>query len=144
MRFAYPYTLIPDDGGYLIQFPDVPEINSWVTADASEAERRTHISDALATGLFGYANAREPFPKPSKPRRGQKVAMPDALSCAKFALAEAMREQRVSNVALAKRMGVDERAVRRLLDVSQRSHIGEIERALSLLGRRLEVEARAA
>ena len=51
---------------------------------------------------------------------------------------------RVSNVALAKRMGVDERAVRRLLDVSQRSHIGEIERALSLLGRWLEVEAHAA
>ncbi|MGD9538889.1 MAG: hypothetical protein AB7P52_16480 [Alphaproteobacteria bacterium] len=144
MRFAYPYTLIRDEGGYLIQFPDVPEINSWVAADVSEAERHSHIADALASGLYFYASAREPFPRPSKPKRGQKVAAPDALSCAKFALAEAMREQRVSNVALAKRMGVDERAVRRLLDVSQRSHIGEIERALSLLGRRLEVEAHAA
>jgi antitoxin HicB len=144
MRFAYPYVLTRDRDGVDIDFPDVPECTAWFPLGLSEEQECKEISDALASGLYFYARAREPFPKPSRPKRGQKLAVPDALSCAKFALADAMREERVSNVALAKRMGVDERAVRRLLDVSQRSHIGEIERALALLGRRLEVDAHAA
>ena len=144
MRFAYPYSLTPDEDGYLIQFRDVPEVNSWIAADASPAERHSHIADALATGLAFYAKAREPFPKASKPKRGQKLAAPDALSCSKLALADAMREQGLNNVALAKRLGVTEPIVRRMLNVAHRSHIGEIERALSLLGRRLEVIDKAA
>ncbi len=144
MRFAYPYSLSRDGDGYLIRFPDVPEITSWIAADASVAERHAQIADALASGLAFYAKAREPFPKASKPKRGQKLATPDALSCAKLALAAAMREQGVTNVALAKRLGVTEAIVRRLINVAHRSHIGEIERALALLGRELEVVERAA
>lgn len=46
----------------------------------------------------------------------------------------------VSNVALAHRLGLDEKAVRRLRAPLHRSHIDIIERALRELGHRLVVE----
>ena len=45
----------------------------------------------------------------------------------------------LSNSALARRLGMDEKAVRRLRDPLHRSHIGQIEAALRILGKRLEV-----
>ena len=61
---------------------------------------------------------------------------------AKLALYAAMREQGVTNVALAVRLGVQENAVRRLLDPGHRSHITSVEKALEAVGRSLVVEDR--
>ena len=55
-----------------------------------------------------------------------------------------MREAKTTNVALAKRLGVAENAVRRLLDLDHRPHIGQIEAALAVFGKRLVVEVRDA
>ena len=63
---------------------------------------------------------------------------------AKLALYAAMREQGVTNVALAARLGLQENAVRRLLDPGHRSHITSVEKALEAVGRYLVVEDRAA
>ena len=60
------------------------------------------------------------------------------------ALAQAMIDEGISNVALAKRLGVTEAVVRKLLDLDHRSHIGQVERALAELGRRLEIRVKAA
>ncbi len=50
----------------------------------------------------------------------------------------------MTRVALGKRIGVSEGAVRRLLDLDHRSHIGQVETALAALGMRLVVEVRDA
>ena len=63
---------------------------------------------------------------------------------AKLALYRAMREQRIGNVAPARRLGTAEGTIRRLLDLDHRSHIGHVETVLRALGQRLVVEARAA
>ena len=63
---------------------------------------------------------------------------------AKLALYQAMRDQGVSQVALAERLGITEGAVRKLVSLDHRSHIGQVETALRLLGRQLVVEDRAA
>ena len=60
---------------------------------------------------------------------------------AKLAL-YAMREQGLSNVGLAARMGVSEGAVRKLMNPSHRSHIRLVEKALRQMGRRLVVKDR--
>ena len=44
-----------------------------------------------------------------------------------------------SNRSIAGKLGLDEKAVRRLRNPLHRSHIGQIEAALRLLGKRLEV-----
>ena len=64
------------------------------------------------------------------------------LVAAKLALYQTMRDQNVSNVALAKRLRTVEGAVRRLLDPYHRSQIDNVEAALAKLGKRLLVELR--
>ena len=68
----------------------------------------------------------------------------DALTQARDCLIGAMRAQGVGNTALAARLGLTEGAVRRLIDLDHRSHIGQIETALHALGKRLMVATQAA
>jgi antitoxin HicB len=51
---------------------------------------------------------------------------------------EATREG-ITRTELARRLGLQENAVRRLLDLDHCSHIDQIDRALAALGQRLEV-----
>ena len=67
-----------------------------------------------------------------------------AATAAKAALALALRESRLSRVTLAQRLGVDEKAVRRMLDPRHRTAVHRIEAALRMLGQELVVETRAA
>jgi antitoxin HicB len=71
--------------------------------------------------------------------RGRPVAILPPLVAAKLALYEAMRAQGITRTELARRFGLQENAVRRLLDLDHRSHIDQIDRALAALGKRLEV-----
>ena len=56
----------------------------------------------------------------------------------------AMLEQKVSTTALARRMAVSEGDLQRLLDLDHRSDIGQIEAALTKLGKRLEIRVSSA
>ena len=55
-----------------------------------------------------------------------------------------MREQGVTNVALAGRLGLSESAIRKLLNPDHRSHISGVTKALRAVGRNLVIEDRAA
>lgn len=50
-----------------------------------------------------------------------------------------MRDAGTTNVALAERLGVAENAVRRLVDLDHRWHIGRVAEALALFDKRLIV-----
>ncbi len=84
-----------------------------------------------------------PIPPPS-PAAGRPVVSVPALAAAKLALHDAMLQAHLSNVELGRRLGLDEKEVRRLRDPLHRSHIDRVEAALRVLGKRLEVEVREA
>lgn len=129
-----------EDGSILVSFPDVPEaLTEGETRDAALDQAQ----DCLVAALGGYVKARLPIPLPS-PARGRTVIAVPALAAAKIALYAAMRADGVSNTALAMRLGLSEGAVRRLIDLDHRSHIGQIETALHALGQRLMIAAHAA
>jgi antitoxin HicB len=141
LRYAYPFTLTPDeDGRVVIAFPDVKGAS---TDGVDETEAMANAVDSLIAALIGYITAREPLPRPS-PARGRSTVTLPPLVAAKLALYSAMREQHVSNADLAERMGKGEPEVRRLLDLDHRSDIGQIEAALATLGKRLEITVRGA
>lgn len=140
MRFIYPYETEPDDDFMVVSFPDVPEALTNYGPD-EDGEFITH--DCLICALRNYVEDRRPIPAPSPVRKRAFVRL-DALESAKLALAQAMLEEGVSNVALAKKLGVTEAVVRRLLDLDHRSHIGQVEKALARLGRELEIHVKAA
>jgi antitoxin HicB len=140
--FCYPATITVDTAGFhLVTIPDVPEAGT--DAQTREEALREAV-DALIAALGGYVQARRPVPRPSKAKPRQAMITLPTLVTAKLALYEAMRATGVSNVELGRRLGLSEGAVRRLLDVDHRSHIGQVEAALQALGHRLVVEVQAA
>ena len=61
-----------------------------------------------------------------------------------LALYLALRDQRITNSELARRLGVHERAIRRMLDPAHASKPDGIQMALAALGKQVTVEVRDA
>lgn len=138
---AWPAELArQEDGSIFVCFVDIPEA---LTEGENESEALALARDCLIAALGGYIGARLDIPRPSAARGRPMIALP-ALVAAKIALYCAMRADRIGNTALAARLGVSEGAVRRLLDLDHRSHIGQIEKALQALGQRLTITTQAA
>ena len=145
MRYAYPCSIVRDEEeerasgreAYTVTFPDVYGANTggWSWKEAVEMAK-----DCLGVALGMYVKDREDIPVPSSLAEGQVLISVAPIVAAKLALYSAMREQGVSNVALADRLGLQEKAVRRLLDPGHRSPMTSIERALQAVGRSLVVE----
>ena len=135
MRFTYPAQLRPDSTGELIvSFRDLPEC---LTSGASEAEALAEAADALEEAIAGRIDDAERIPVPSARRSGEHHVAVPAGTAAKAALALVLRESRLSRVTLAQRLGVDEKAVRRMLDPRHRTAVHRIEAALRMLGQEL-------
>ena len=139
-RYTYPVAFERDEDTVIAQFPDVPEAH---TQGAEKAAALANAQDCLIAALGAYIELRRDIPPPS-PARGRPTVTLPPLVAAKLALYQAMRAAKTTNVALAKRLEVTENVVRRLLDLDHRSHIGQIEAALAVFGKRLVVEVRDA
>jgi antitoxin HicB len=141
MCYAYPYELLPQpEGGFTVTFPDVPEA---ITQGDNEVEAAAMAEDALVTALSFYVDNAERAPSPS-PARGRPLAYVPALVAAKLALHDAMMAAGVSNVALARQLGTDEKTVRRLRDPLHQSRINQVDAALRALGKRMGIVIEAA
>jgi antitoxin HicB len=132
----YPVMLTPDDGTFLVTFPDVPEA---ITFGADEDEALLHAVDALETGLSFYVDERKPLPTPSKPKRGQKTVCPSALESAKLGVYQEMMVQGLRKSELARRLGWHMPQVDRLFDLKHASKLDQIEAAAHVLGKNILV-----
>ena len=142
MRFTYPARLRRTGADEIVvSFRDLPEC---LTSGADEAEALAEAADALEEAIAGRIDDRESIPRPSPRRAGEHLVSVPADTAAKAALWVALKESGTSRVALAARLGIDERAVRRMLDPRHRSSANRIHEALRALGRDLVVETRAA
>lgn len=140
MQFVYPYEIEAENGIRIVSFPDVP---GALTQVDSGSDFDAVVADCLVAALGGYAGLRKRPPRPS-PARGRPVVALDVLISAKLALLSAMVDAGITNVDLAQRLGISEKAVRRLLDPDHHSRIDRLETALACLGRRLELAVRPA
>ena len=141
MRFVYPAVLRrtgPDE--IVVSFRDLPEC---LTSGTDEAEALAEAADALEEAVAGRIDDDEPIPLPSACRPEEyRVAVP-AGTAAKAALAVAFRDSGLSRSALARRLGVDEKVVRRMLDPRHGTAVRRIDDALRALGHELIVESLA-
>jgi antitoxin HicB len=135
---AYPVKLKPDpeEGGFTVFFPDLPEA---ITQGENRSDALAQATDCLAKAIAGRIRRSDPIPPASRPKANQAIVPVPPLIAAKAALYVAMREAGLSNVKLAKRLGCDEKDVRRLLDPRHRSRITALERALAALGKKIIV-----
>ena len=149
MRYAFPCDIVRDEEearetgreAYNVTFPDVPET---ITCGWSWEEALEMAEDGLGVALSMYVDNREDIPFPSALAEGQVLIPVPLIVAAKLTLYTAMREQGLTNVALAARLGLSEGAVRRLVNPLHRSHISQVEKALKAVGRSLVVEDRPA
>jgi len=138
MRYLYPVTLVQDkQGQYVVTSTDVPEA---ITDGASQQEALREMGEALGAALAGYAIERRDVPTPSEAEPGQRLVPVAPLVAAKLALRTALREEGMTNVALADRLDVTEGAVRRLVDPDHASRLDRVVIALAAIGRGLVVE----
>jgi antitoxin HicB len=141
-RFQYAVLLTPaEEGGYVVTCRDLPEL---VTQGETVDDALVQAADAMDEVFAAYLTEGRDFPRVSKAKGREHLVAPPAEMVAKAALSVAMREAGISKVQLAKRLGVDEKEVRRLLDPHYGSKLPRIAKAIGLLGQRLVVGVEAA
>lgn len=127
MQLAYPFILKKMGDEYVVNFPDLPEA---LTGADNKADAGVFARDAMIAALGFYIEQKEAIPKPSARKPRQYMAYLRPLEAAKLALYIAMHKEHVSNVELSRRLGVDEKTVRRMLDLDQATKIDTIYSAL--------------
>jgi len=135
MKFVYPYLSVREEESIVVDFPDVPGATTQVDPGEDFDEL---VKDCLIAALGGYVALRQSPPRPSDARTRPAVTL-DILTSAKLALAMAMSDISMSNVALAEHLGVNEKIIRRLLDLDHVSRIDRLESALEFFGLQLEL-----
>jgi antitoxin HicB len=147
MRF-YTYRAVfePGDrrGNIVVTFPDVPEV---VTQGRGEADARGMAEEALGLVLLSYLQHGKALPKPRAKGRGfvDIAVAPDV--AAKLAVLESFAAAGITKSELARRIGKDEKEVRRILDPKHPTKLPALTATLRALGKRLVVgvmEAEAA
>lgn len=137
MTFNYPIKLTQQkEGGYLIQFPDLPEA---ISQAEDKAQALQEAVDCLEEAIANRIAMKLTIPNPSRLNKRQYAVSLSVTLAAKTALYIAMRNEKISNVSMAKKLQCDEKEIRRLLDPHYHSKLPRIEDALHRLGQRLEV-----
>ena len=135
--FAYPAVVRHEnDGRWLVGFPDFP------TAHTDGADKNEALAEAIDClgGSIAFAIAdKMSVPKPSRLKRGQRLVPVPFWIVAKLALYWAIRELDVSQSELARRLGVRETVVRRMLDPNHDTRPEKIQAALEALRKRVVI-----
>ncbi len=145
---AYSYRALfePGDrrGIVVVTFPEVPEA---ITQGRGEGDARAKAEEALALVLLTYLKRGKPLPKPRAKGRGLVDVAVAPEVAAKLAVLESFAAARMTKSELARRIGRDEKEVRRILDPKHPTKLPALTAALRALGKRLVVgvmEAEAA
>jgi antitoxin HicB len=137
-KMNYPVELQEEDGTVLVSFPDIPGARTFGD-DRSEALARA--VDALETMISAMISDREDIPDPS-PAKGRPTVSPTLLGSLKLEVYRAMRARGWRKADLARAMGLNPRQIDRLLDLRHASTVAQLEQALAVCGRAVEVTAR--
>lgn len=136
--FVYPARLTADrkDGGYVVTFRDLPEaITQGDTVDACLEE----AAGALQAAIEGRIMEGLEIPSGTAPKRGERSIAVPVQTALKAALYLAMREAGITRVELARRLKIDEKEARRMLDPYHATKADRLERALATLGKHAEL-----
>lgn len=129
-----------DEGGIVVSFPDVPEA---ITQGDDMADARAMAREALGLALLTYPRRGLPLPVPMAKgkERGKELApvAVDPETAAKLAVLEAFRAAGISKSELGRRMGKDEKEVRRILDPMHATKLGALRDALAAMGEEIVI-----
>jgi antitoxin HicB len=136
-KFAYPVRFQrADEGGWVITCRDLPE----VVSQAEDDEDRIDVAEgALQAAFETRIMLKESFPPASSKRVDEEIVSVPIETATKAALHMVVREAGESQVAAGRRMKLNEKEVRRLLDPSHSSKVPRIAEAIARYGRRIQI-----
>lgn len=134
--FTFPAKIEPGaKRGLVVTFPDVPEA---ITQGRDMADARAQAAEALSLALLTYPERSLPLPRP----RAHKGCIPISAApevAAKLAVLEAFRLSGTTKSELARKLGKDEKEIRRILDPRHATRLAPLSEALAMLGHRLVI-----
>ena len=136
-NFSYPAFFEPDeDGRPVVSFPDFAHAHT----DGKDAvEAMEEAIDCLGSAIAHRMAEKLDIPTPSEARPGQRMVPVPLWIAGKLALYFALREKNVTNSELARRLGVRETVVRRMLDPDHNTRSEKLQAVLEALGKRVVV-----
>lgn len=136
--FVYPARLAPDkkDGGYVATFRDIPEA---ITQGDTIAQAISEAAGALQAAIEARIMDGMDVPSPSRCKRGEQLVAVPVQTALKAALYIEIRSAGISRVELGRRLGLDEKEARRMLDPRHPTKADRLEKALAAFGRHAEV-----
>jgi antitoxin HicB len=136
LAFSYPATFRKgrEDGRVLVTFPDFPRS---ATDGADMAEAMEQAADCLGSAIAFALVYKEEIPRPSAAGRGQRTIPVPLWIAPKLALYWRLRELGINNSDLARKLGVTEAVVRRMLDPDHTTKTAKLEAALEALGQKV-------
>ena len=133
----YPAVLTPNgEGGYIVTFRDVPEA---ITEIWDKNELKETATDCLVTAVDFYIEDHRLFPAPSKTKKDDVIIQLPISISAKILLLNTMVSGNIRPVDLAKKMGIKPQEVNRIIDTGHTTKIDTIAKALSVLGKNLQL-----
>lgn len=142
MKIVYPAKFEADeDGRILVTFRDLPEA---ATDGANTDEARAEAADVLNSALMFRMKYREEMPVPSKKRAGEEFVTPDTAVAMKIALYITMRERGMTAAELSRRLGVDDREARRILNPYHATKTARMSEAIEATGSRIAIDLQLA
>lgn len=141
MQYVYPMVVGQEEGQFTMSFPLFEESHSWTPDEDQVYEMGL---DCILVTIDRRIRDKEDIPKPRRVKRGEVGVSLPAVVATKVALYQAMRDQKVSNVELAKRLDVTELIVRRMLEIFRSTKMEKLEKALAELGKKVAVDVIAA
>ena len=124
-----------DKRGIVVSFPDVPEA---ITQGDDLADARAQAEEAMGLALLTYPERGLPLPKARTRAKGLTLVSVAPGVAAKLAVLEAPAAG-IGKSELGRRMGKDEKEVRRILDPKHPTKLPAMVEALRALGKRLVV-----
>ena len=110
----------------MVRFPD---LDGAITGAASRSAAMEEAADCLGSWLSAAILRKDTIPRPSILKRGQVAVAVPFWVAPKVALYREMYAQRINNSELARRLGVRETVVRRMLDPDHATNAVKIEAA---------------
>jgi antitoxin HicB len=120
----------------VVSFPDFPGCH---TDGKDLQEAAEEAMDCLGSVLASRIVEKLEIPPASPLKRGQRLVPVPLWIAGKLALYLAIKEKRISNSELARRLGVRETVVRRMLNPQHETKSEKLQAALEVLGKRITV-----
>lgn len=135
--YIYPARITrAPEGGWNIRFRDLPDAISQAEAGEDAIEIAEGCLQAAIEGRLLY---QDEIPEPSAARPGEVLVAVPVETATKAALFTTVAASGMSQVAIAKAVGVDEKEIRRMLDPRHASKLPRIARVMRLLGQELRL-----